>query len=364
MLFPATKSTVEGHMGRCRSTSLLFACLLFGVVSSVDAAPPSPKKIGVIIALSGPIAPVGISIMNAVKMADDKFDAADEVQFLFEDDQFQAKHAVTAAEKLISQDKVAGLITFSAATSAAVSQLAERRRIPMVGVTALAGIGKGKRYVYSLYLAFEQQVGLLLDAVRHSSFRRVGMVTTVHDSMLEFRDHFKAKEPSRIVRDEEVNPGDIDLAAVATRILAQKPDVIVTFLLPPQIAAATKLLRDQGFTGPFIGGPPLFNPPEIKAARGAMDGALLPGPSSNGSGEFLARYQERFHEPCISEGLYGYDAAALMIKAAQSGDIEAFLMSATAFDGLLGTYPKSTTNVFQVPAELKRIGADGSLQNN
>ena len=42
------------------------------------------------------------------------------VEFLFEDDEFQAKNAVTAAEKLINQDRVEALITFSRAPSAAV----------------------------------------------------------------------------------------------------------------------------------------------------------------------------------------------------------------------------------------------------
>lgn len=348
-----------------RSQTSLFLIALatwcVGIPSIAESTPPR-TKIGVVIALSGPLAPVGNSLMNAVKMADAKFDPDDRVEFLFEDDQFQAKQAVTAAEKLINQDGVKALLTFSGATSGAVAQIAERRHIPLVAVTGLREIGRGKRYVFVTYLDFEQQLGLLLDFAKSENFKRIAVITNIHESMLEFREYFVAKAGKLIVSDEEINPGDSNLNTVVTRMLAQKPDAITLFILPPQISAATRLFRDQGFTGQFLGGPPLFNPPEIKAAHGAMDGALLPGPHSKGSTEFLENYAKLYHQPCISEGLYGYDAASLLLAAAHTADIATHLQSITSFDGLLGSYPKTEANIFAIPAELKRIGADGTLQ--
>ena len=344
-------------------SSLLLCTLLIQTVALAEPA-KKQKKIGVIVALTGPLASVGVSIKNAAGLAKEKFDPNDTVQFLFDDDQFQSKNAIIAAEKFISQDHVDALITFSGATSAAVSELAERRKVPMVGITALSTIGKSKSFVYSLFIGARPQVEMLSQAADTAGFQRIALLTTVHESMLEMHKIFVDLRPARIVREEEVQPGDIQLSSVATKILAEKPDAIVLFLLPPQISAAARFLRTQGFQGQFIGGPPVYNPPEIKSANGALTGIWLPGPSSHGSSEFLAEYAKRFNEPCISEGLYGYDTASLLIQAAKSDDIAKHLRESKSFPGLVGEYPKRENNVFDVPVELKKISSDGTLQSS
>lgn len=345
----------------CVFSFLLVLTALLKPPPTFGGEPAVQRKVGIILALTGPIAPVGQSIQNAAEMAKAKFDTNNNVTLIFEDDQFQSKTAVNAAEKLINQDKVDAIVTFSGATSAAVSEVAERRKVPMIGITALSTIGRSKNFVYSLYLDAGQQIALLSTSADGAGFKRIGMITTVQESMLEFRARMKEKKGSLIVREEEVIPGDTNLNSVVTKILAQKPEAVMLFVLPPQVSAASRLFRDQGFKGKFIGAPPLYNPPEIKAAQGALTGAWLPGPSSKGSEEFLGAYLERYHEPCISEGLYGYDTVALLIQAAASGDIANSLQQTRSFSGLLGEYPKTTGNVFQVPGELKEISVEGTL---
>lgn len=349
--------------------STIFFVRVFGIFvlfsslfPTVSVHAESKMKIGVILALTGPIAPVGNSIKNAVLMADEKLDGKDQVEFLFEDDQFQAKNAVSAAEKLISRDKVSALITFSGSTSAAVSKLAELRKVPMIGITSLSNIGKEKQFVSTLFLGEEQQIATLTAACDRIGAKRVAVVTSIQDALLGLRQKFRDKNLGRITNDEEILPGDTNLGSVATKILAQKPDAVVLFLLPPQYSVLSKYLRDQGFKGKFLGGAPMFNPPEIKAAGGALNGAWLPGPESRTSADFLEKYQAKFHEPCISEGLYGYDTAALLVEAVKSGDIGRYVRDLKNFNGVAGSYPKSRENAFQVPVELREIGAEGQLQ--
>lgn len=343
----------------------LIVCVLTVIFSGDRAEAQTPKrkgKIGVIVALSGPVASVGQSIQNSISIAREKFDPNSELEFLFEDDQFQAKFAVTAAEKLINQDKVDALITFSGATSAAVSEVAERRKMPLVAITAIPTLGKGKSYVYTLYMAAEQQMELLTSAVKNAGFHRLGVVTTVQDAVLGFRKIFVSKNSALVVRDEEVLPGDANVSSVVTRVQSQKPDAVILFTLPPQVSILSRQLRDQGFTGQFLGGPPLYNPPEIQASKGALSGAWIPGPSTESAGEFLARYEQKFHETCISEGFYGYDSAVLLMEALRSGNIREHLEKTKSFTGISGTYPKNELNVFEVPAELKVITEDGKLR--
>jgi ABC-type branched-subunit amino acid transport system substrate-binding protein len=66
------------------------------------------------------------------------------VTFLFEDDGFQPKNALSAAEMLISRDRVDALITFSSSTALVVAPLAERRKVPMISITSLTDVSKGR----------------------------------------------------------------------------------------------------------------------------------------------------------------------------------------------------------------------------
>lgn len=338
----------------------LFVSALFLFLASAHAE--DEKKIGVIVALSGPVAPTGESIRNAIGLADKKFDRDGKVEFVFEDDQFQAKQAVTAAEKLINQDKVDALVSFSGATSAAVSEVAERRKVPLVTITSLGTLGKNKNMVFTLFVSEDQQVGLLSAEIAKRGYKKIALVTTVQDAVMGMRKNFAAKNSSLIVRDEEVLPGDTNLNSVVTRIQVQKPEAVVLFTLPPQLSVLSRQLRDQGFSAQFFGGPPMYNPPEILAAKGALEGALLPGPSTKNADEFLASYEREFHIPCISEGFYGYDVATLLIQAVSSGDILGYLNQKKSFEGLSGTYPQNEAKVFQVPGELKQITATATLK--
>lgn len=340
----------------------LLTILIFCLSTAAAELPVKQFEVGVVLVLSGPVAMTGTSVQRAIQLADEQLDKNDQVKFIFEDDQFQPRSAVSAAEKLISQDGVDALITFSGSTSLAVSAVAERKHKPMIALTPLPAVSANRRDIYTVFVPTSAQIALFNDTIRKFDFKRIAVVTTSQDALLQIKNAFVAANREAIVRDEEIIPGDVSLGALVTKVLAQKPDVIVNLTLPPQISVLSKLFREQGFKGKFLGGPPLYSPGEIAAAKGALTGAWLPGPKSGASDTFLSQYRAKYNDTCVSEGIYGYDAAALLIEALKSGDLVKFLSDAKSFKGLAGTYPKNVgTNQFEVPAELKEIGADGAL---
>lgn len=344
-----------------RTVSALFLSLF--LTFSVSAEQPLTKhKVGVIIALSGPLAPVGTSIQRAISIADTNLDSSDQIEFIFEDDQFQAKYATSAAEKLIVQNQVEALITFSGSTSLAVAEIARRNNTPLIAITPLTLVSEKGGSVYTIFPPTSKQIDLLSQTIKQRNFKRIAVLTSTQDALLQFKEIFAAQNKDLIVFDQEVAPGDTNLTSTVTKILREKPDVFVNFTLPPQISIISKNLRTQGFDGPILGGPTLYNPPEIQAASGTLTGAMIPGPKSTASSLFLDQYFKKFNEPCISEGTYGYDAGALITKAIQSDNITNFLANTTSFEGISGTYPKSAGNQFEIPLELKVITADGTLK--
>jgi ABC-type branched-subunit amino acid transport system substrate-binding protein len=330
-------------------------------------------KVGVIVGTTGLAAASGLSVKRGIELADRSFDGANKVDFIFEDDGFQVKNAVSAADKLIAHDHVDALITFSGSTSLAVSLVAERRGVPMVAVTALSKVSAGRDLIRTIFVPPGELARMIGDEVMLRQPVRVALITSTQDALLGLRSAIRdslaehaaytsEESQSFVVFDEEIVPGDVELSSVATRMLRRNPDVIISLTLPPQSATLAKLLRNQRYTGKVMVGPPTYNYQEIAAAQGALAGSLLVGPLSGPSNSFFRLYRATFHEPSVAEGMYGYDAATLLIEAAATGDIKGYISRLKSLSGAAGEYALDGDNLFAVPAEMKEITSDGTVE--
>ena len=81
-------------------------------------------KIGVILPLSGNVSAYGEDVRDALLFANENL-AGGKFEFIFEDDHCNGKEAVTAAAKLISQDKIKyGIVV---CTESMISQISLRK---------------------------------------------------------------------------------------------------------------------------------------------------------------------------------------------------------------------------------------------
>jgi len=333
------------------------------IVTLTQARSEIPKriKVGVIVGLTGAAAPNGNALRNGISLADTDSDRNDLVEFIIEDDNFQPKNAVSAAQKLIAEDKVSALITFSGSTSLAVSAITESRGIPHVAITPLTSVSTSKRFVRTVYVPNKTATALLQDAISQPAQGRVAIITSTQDALLQIREQIRGSAGTRVVFDEEVRPGDVELLSTVTRLLASKPDVVVNLTLPPQISLVARILRDRHFTGKQVGGPPMYNFSEIKAAAGALAGAYVTGPRLPASVRFIGDYNARFNAPLLPEAIFGYDVARWIIEAAKDPRGVAGLLSVNSQNGLAGEYKMNAENQFEVPGELRVITADGRI---
>ena len=341
---------------------LVFILPLITIIPLKAEQKGPPIKIGVMLPLSGPVAETGTSVMQSIQLADLHFDSDNRVEFIFEDDQMSAKMAVGAVEKLINQQQVSALISFSGTVSLAVAPIAERRGIPLIAITPLTKVSAGRKFVYTIFVPTSELNRLLMSAMEELKLMRAAVVTTQQDALLGIRDAFVEKYRDRIVWQQEIPPGDTNLHTTVTKLLAQKPDVVYELTLPPQTSRLAKLLREQGYKGRIVGGPPMSIPDEIKAAQGALTGAILPGPDREVSAKVLAEYQSKFRSACVSEGLYGYDAASIFISLAASENFISAFQQLETVSGLLGSYRVNDENLIDVPGRLLTIAEDGDVR--
>ena len=97
-------------------------------VAEAAAAPNSPAtdrfKIGVILPLTGKSASIGEPIKNAASMAYQQLSPAgrDQTVLVFEDDQMSPSKAVAAFHKLVSTERINGVIVFGSAMGNAIAK--------------------------------------------------------------------------------------------------------------------------------------------------------------------------------------------------------------------------------------------------
>jgi branched-chain amino acid transport system substrate-binding protein len=128
----------------------------------------------------------------------------------------------------------------------------------------------------------------------------------------------------RVLSQEAVQPTDVDMHPLLTRIATEKPDAVY---LPIFTAAAAQIVRQSkdvpGLSHTtFYGGSALASADFIEATGPALVGFRIGypdiSPQAMGKGypKFLQEYKQMFHEPPIS-GFHAnaYDAAVLAVKA-------------------------------------------------
>lgn len=339
----------------------LFLSIVFaGGATAFAAEPVGTPTVGFVIAQSGVAAWWGKHIINGMTLADEAQGASKAVKFVVEDDQFSSKNAVTAATKLLAEN-VSALVTFGGGSSTAVAEIAERRKVPLIGISGADGFSRERKFVFRLFMSNEDQMELLTAEAKSLKLKSMGVIATQQETMVDFMNLFAAKNPGLIQFTETIQPSDVDMAPLATKIRGRNPDGLVLFVNPPHLAPLTKLLRGQRYAGPFIGGVNIFNPSEIKASDGALVGTLFPAPDSTNAQAFVDLYRKRFSESPPSEAFYGYDVATLLIDAARSGDLVRYLQESKEMRGLSGIFPRHGQS-FDVPAKLRRVVNETSAE--
>jgi branched-chain amino acid transport system substrate-binding protein len=338
--------------------------LLLEADAQVEESLPSRlARIGVLVPLTGPVAAIGTEIKQAVQLADEDYDLEGNVSFIFEDDQFSPKQAVNALEKLVSSDTIDSIITFSGSVSLAVSGIAERRELPMIAITPLQSVSAGRRYVYTLSLSTAEIIRLIAAKVQAGEYKTVAIISTTQDAIVKMKEELRLALVTPFSLEIEVAPQEVDLRTIVDKVLRRSPDVILNFLLPPQLAIFSRAIHERGYKGAIVGPPPLYNPSEISGAHGGLTGAIVTFPHLPAENFFLERYRERFGYSCSPEAMYAYDAAMTLIKAARTPSTANFLMRTFEIEGISGRYRRNVDRHFDVPGALVSITPSGGVSS-
>src|SRR5450830_1526055 len=349
---------------------ILVCALIAGVGVGCKKADVKPTEqivnLGGIQPMTGGAATFGASGKNGAAMAAGEFNAAGgamvggvktTINYINEDDTGSPEVGTSAAQKLINQDKVIGIVgPLMSKVSLAVAPIAQAAGVPMIShgstATQVTLIGD---YIFRACFIDSFQ-GTVMANYAYNTLK-LKTAAVLYDNGNDYNkglaEYFKAgfeKNGGKVVAFEAFTDEDktVDYKAQLTKIKAAKPE----FLYLPNYYAATALqlkqARGMGLNVPAGGGDGDDSPDLVKIGGAAVESFVFSTGFSKADlspkvQAFVAKYTTKYGAAPDSNGALGYDAAGLFLDAFKTaGSIKGSdirdAMKNTTFVGISGAY--------------------------
>lgn len=320
-------------------------------------------KVGALVTLSGAGAAWGQAMLYAAELAADDVNGKGgldvggkryKIQIIPYDDKYQSNDAVTAANRLISDDKVKYIIgPTGSAPALAVAPISEREKVitMTLGFTAKA-LSPEKPFSFRPNLTTEETSYPSIEwMVKANKLKKVGALFPNDESGQQIsRDLEKAYEKAGASMTKDFfDRQRVDMVPLLTRMLAAGIDAIELDGNSPATAGLmVKQARELGFKGLIVrnGGPAT---PEIVAVAGksATEGMLvgsLTDPSNQAIATYAKRYQDKYKKNMNGFSPAFYDATHMLFTAMQkagtvsdSDKVRVALEQIKDYSGIQGT---------------------------
>ncbi len=284
--------------------------------SPAPTQPPKaagPIKIGVEGPFSGQLATYGQDFLNAAKLAVDEWNKKGglygvQIEIVEGDDQADPAQAARVAEKFVSDPSVVGVIgPMTSGATNSVLPILERASLVLITPSATNPdlAKKGFKTFHRVCPTDADQGPALanfvvkdlgaksVDIVDDKSTYAVGLGDQVEKTL-------KDLGITKIQR-YSITPEDKDFSALLTKVKADDPDILFTFITSSdQAAALAKQKRSLGVRATQVGGDGLYDVRGfIQGAEGATEGAYVSfiGPDIQSvpqAKEFVTAYKSRF----------------------------------------------------------------------
>ncbi len=295
-------------------------------------------NIGVIAPLTGSAATFGVSSRNGILMAVDEFNAAggamidgiaSTVNAVVEDDTGSPEVGASAAQKLISQDKIIGLVgAITSKVTLAVAPIMQEAGIPTItGTSTNVQVTQIGDYIFRGCFIDPFQGTVMANYVWNTAKLKTAAVlydngNDYNKGLAEnFRSSFESLGGTVVAfeafTDEEKT---VDFKAQLTNIKAANP----AFLYLPNYYGATALIlkqaREMGLDVPAGGGDGWDSPKLVEVGGSAAEGGVFSNHFSKDDPRaevqsFVTAYRAKFGMDPDALATLNYDSAGLLLKA-------------------------------------------------
>lgn len=236
-------------------------------------------RIGVIAPLSGALAEYGLAARNGIELArTEHSELFSNIDFIYEDSQWDAKTAVSAFNQLRDSQRVSLIYNWGNPTTEAVAPIAERSHVPLLGMTLDPRVARSAKYVIRSTNSAADFAAAMAEYLRKSGYKTIGVVlaeNTYVEGLLDGLTNALGDTVTVHVVDR-YNIQDQDFRASVTKIAAGKFDAVGVFLISGQVSTFYRQLIAQKVALPTFGTDFFESTTEIRLAKGGMNGAVYP----------------------------------------------------------------------------------------
>jgi branched-chain amino acid transport system substrate-binding protein len=317
-----------------RFAALALALLVSAGVRAQDI------KIGGLLETSGFVASLGQPGLDGAMLAVEQVNAAGgingrKVQFVNVNSESDNTKTVSAAKRLIEQEKVVAIIgPMSSGSSFAVVDTIEKARVPMISNGASRGIvlpPEQKKFTFLAPLTDVVVQTAMLKDMQAKGIKKIAILnsdvafgTSGRDSLEKLAGDFGVQ----IVAKETFGNADTDISPQLTKIRGSDAQATVAWATGPGLAISTKNHRALGIKTPLYLAHSANDFNYLRLAGDSANGVLLPssklyvtaslpaGDAQKAAVEgFVRDYEKKYGKLPATFAGNGYDAAMLLMEA-------------------------------------------------
>ena len=294
-------------------------------------------KVGFITSLSGPVSSLGIPYDKGIEAAIAYRSEVNgrKVQVVKLDDASDPSTAARNARKMIDEDKVDVIIGTAGSPGAlAIAAVARETKTPLISIANANLPGEEGAWMVTLPQPAPLMVSAVIERMKASKVKTVGYIgfsdawgDLVYDALK------KAAEPQgiKVVSNERYARADSSVTGQVLKIVALRPDAVITGTSGTPGALPYLALADRGYKGQIYGMHALINPDFVRVGGNSVNGLLAPTgpvvvgeqlPESNPMRKIIMEFRAAYEKangatPTDAFSAYSFDAWLVFLDAAK-----------------------------------------------
>jgi len=251
-------------------------------IAFTAAATAADLKVGLSVSLSGPNSSLGVPYAKGMQaaIAFRPEIGGRKVQLIVLDDGSDPSSAGRNARKLVEEEKVDILMGSSGVPATiAISQVGRESKTPMIGLSPISLPPAESDWTVTVAQPPQLMIDAVVQRMKRDGVKTVGYIG-FSDAWgdLVYNSLMKAAEPAgiKVVTNERYARADASVTGQVLKIVAARPDAVMTGGSGTPGALPYLALAERGFKGNVYGQHGLINPDFVRVAGASANNTFMP----------------------------------------------------------------------------------------